>query len=220
MKREDIEKLHIGSEARMIDPEFTIRIEKREDENGMEIEGPRFIEGTGAIMESWTNDVAMILDGKMMRFDEKINMGAFDSADMSDVVSCFNHDMNILLSRTTGEPDDMGISIVENKVKYSFAVKNECAEKVAENIKLKFVKGSSYLYMVAEDKWYQVGERWKREITKIAKVFEMGPVVFPQYADASVGARSRFSNYIETQTKQQTTEDFILKLKTDRHENK
>lgn len=213
MKREDIEKLHIGSEARMVSPDFNIRIEKREGENGEEMDGPKFIEGIGSIMEVWTNDVLMIIDGRLTKFDEKINLGAFDGADMSDVVSCFNHDMNMLLSRTTGAIDDMKITIDNDKLKYAFAVKNECAEKVAENIILKFVKGSSYLYKVLEDKWYQVEGKWKREILKIEKVFEMGPVVFPQYTDASVGARSNFSNYIETNKKQPSILDLRLKIR-------
>jgi HK97 family phage prohead protease len=220
MKREDIEKLHIGSEARMVSPDFNIRIEKREAENGEEMDGPKFIEGIGSVMEVWTNDVLMITDNGLTRFDEKINLGAFDEADMSDVVSCFNHDMNMLLSRTTGASDDMKITIDNDKLRYSYAVKNECAEKVSENIMLKFVKGSSYLYKVLEDKWYQVEGKWKREILKIEKVFEMGPVVFPQYTDASVGARSNFSNYIETIKPTETTQEYILKLKLNRNENK
>ncbi len=86
-------------------------------------------------------------------YREKINPTAFAGCDMTNVVSLFNHDSNEILSRTTGKQDDLTLSIENNQLKYKYQIKNECAEKVAENIGLGFITGSSFMFRVKTDSW-------------------------------------------------------------------
>jgi HK97 family phage prohead protease len=181
MKKEDIEKIHPNAEARMFNPEFKVVVEKR-NEGEEEIEY-RMIEGVGAVMEVYTD---------MGWYREKINARAFDNCDMSNVVSLFNHDSNEILSRATGKEDDLMISIENNQLKYRYAIKNYCAEKVAENIGLGFIKGSSFMFIVRKDSWGESADGVEeREILEIEKLYELGPVTFPAYQTTTVAARSR-----------------------------
>ena len=180
MKQEDIEKIHPKAEARVFKPEFKV-IEKR-SEDGEELE-LTMIEGVGAVLEEFTD---------MGWYREKINARAFDNCDMSDVVSCFNHDANKVCSRTTGKADDLTISIEGNKVMYRYAIKNECAEYVAKDIALGFVKGSSFMFMVRKDSWGEAEDGIEeREILEIETLYELGAVTFPAYPTTSVAARSK-----------------------------
>jgi len=181
MKKEDIEKIHPNAEARMFNPEFKVIVEKR-NEGEEEIEY-RMIEGVGAVMEVYTD---------MGWYREKINARAFDNCDMSNVVSLFNHDSNEILSRATGKEDDLMISIENNQLKYRYAIKNYCAEKVAENIGLGFIKGSSFMFIVRKDSWGESADGVEeREILEIETLYELGPVTFPAYQTTTVAARSR-----------------------------
>jgi len=131
MKKEDIEKIHPNAEARMFNPEFKVVVEKRSEGEGEDMYEYEYkmIEGVGAVMGVFTD---------MGWYREKINPTAFAGCDMTNVVSLFNHDSNEILSRTTGKQDDLTLTIENNQLKYKYQIKNECAEKVAENIGLGF----------------------------------------------------------------------------------
>jgi HK97 family phage prohead protease len=181
MKKEDIEKVHPNAEARMFKPNFKVKVEKRmEDDKEMEY---TMIEGVGVVLDEFTD---------MGWYREKINSRAFDNCDMTDVVSCFNHDPNKVCSRTTGKADDLTISIEDKKVMYRYAIKNECAEYVAKDIALGFVTGSSFMFMVRKDSWGEAEDGTEeREILEVEKVYELGAVTFPAYPTTTVAARSR-----------------------------
>lgn len=182
MKKEDIEKIHPNAEARMFNPEFKVVVEKRSYDEGEEMEY-KMIEGVGAVMGVYTD---------MGWYREKINANAFANCDMTNVVSLFNHDSNMLLSRTTGKQEDLTLMIENNQLKYKYEIKNDCAEKVAENIGLGFITGSSFMFRVKTDSW-STGEDGvdQREILEIEKLYELGPVTFAAYPTTTVAARSR-----------------------------
>ena len=181
MKAEDIEKIHPNSEVRMVTPQFKVVKEKRMVED-TETE-LTMIDGVGVVLESWTD---------MGWYREMIRSTAFDNCEMSDVVSCFNHDPSQILSRTTGLPDDLTISITDNQVRYRFAIKNDCAEDTAENISLGFIKGSSFMFCCTRHTW-SMGADGKEEriIEEIETIYELGPVTFPAYNTTTVAARSK-----------------------------
>ena len=126
---------------------------------------------------------------------EKVARGAFDGADMSDVVALFDHEE--LLSRTTGKADDLTIAVTSQGLAYEFKAKNEESLEVAENISLGFIKGSSFAFSCTGEEWeYEVpqvnGEKKDvRTITKIGKLWDVSPVVHPAYNQTSVGLRKR-----------------------------
>ena len=185
MKKEDIEKIHPNAEARMFNPEFKVVVEKRSEGEGDDMYETEYkmIEGVGAVMGVFTD---------MGWYREKINATAFAGCDMSNVVSLFNHDSNEILSRTTGKQDDLTLMIENNQLKYKYQIKNECAEKVAENIGLGFITGSSFMFRVKTDSWSTGADGVdEREILEIEKLYELGPVTFPAYQTTTVAARSR-----------------------------
>jgi hypothetical protein len=128
---------------------------------------------------------------------EKVATGAFDQADMSDVVALFNHEEEELLSRTTGKADDLVLSITQAGLGYQFKAKNECSGEVAQNISLGFIKGSSFAFSCVGEEWeYEVAQmdgqkKDVRTITKIGKVYDVSPVTYPAYQQTSVGLRKR-----------------------------
>ena len=182
MKKEDIEKIHPNAEARMFNPEFKVVVEKRSYDEGEEMEY-KMIEGVGAVMGVYTD---------MGWYRERISSNAFANCDMTNVVSLFNHDSNMLLSRTTGKQEDLTLMIENNQLKYKYEIKNDCAEKVAENIGLGFITGSSFMFRVKSDSW-STGEDGvdQREILEIEKLYELGPVTFAAYPTTTVAARSK-----------------------------
>jgi HK97 family phage prohead protease len=185
MKKEDIEKIHPNAEARMFNPEFKVVVEKRSEGKGDDMYETEYkmIEGVGAVMGVFTD---------MGWYREKINPTAFAGCDMTNVVSLFNHDSNEILSRTTGKQDDLTLTIENNQLKYKYQIKNECAEKVAENIGLGFITGSSFMFRVKTDSWSSGADGVdEREILEIEKLYELGPVTFPAYQTTTVAARSR-----------------------------
>jgi HK97 family phage prohead protease len=185
MKKEDIEKIHPNAEARMFNPEFKVVVEKRSEGEGEDMYEYEYkmIEGVGAVMGVFTD---------MGWYREKINPTAFAGCDMTNVVSLFNHDSNEILSRTTGKQDDLTLSIENNQLKYKYQIKNECAEKVAENIGLGFITGSSFMFRVKTDSWSSGADGVdEREILEIEKLYELGPVTFPAYQTTTVAARSK-----------------------------
>jgi HK97 family phage prohead protease len=185
MKKEDIEKIHPNAEARMFNPEFKVVVEKRSEGEGEDMYEYEYkmIEGVGAVMGVFTD---------MGWYREKINPTAFANCDMTNVVSLFNHDSNEILSRTTGKQDDLTLTIENNQLKYKYQIKNECAEKVAENIGLGFITGSSFMFRVKTDSWSTGADGVdEREILEIEKLYELGPVTFPAYQTTTVAARSK-----------------------------
>jgi HK97 family phage prohead protease len=157
-------------------------------------------------------------------YEEVINERAFEGCDMTDVAALFNHDMNMLLSRTNGNAETgLNLTIDEVGLKYEFKALNECAEKVAEDIKLGYVSKSSFGFYVENAVWEELvdadGRTYdRRTIMKISKLQDVSPVTFPAYGSTSVEAR----NFEHERPKKQieTTQEYILKLKLNRNENK
>lgn len=127
---------------------------------------------------------------------EKIDARAFDDCDMTDTIAAFNHNDSELLSRVTGEKDDLQFTIDATGLRYEFKAKNEDAKEVAKNIELGFVRGSSFQFSTKEDAWeYDVaqdgGEKKDiRTLLKIEKLFDVGPVTFPAYDLATAESNS------------------------------
>jgi HK97 family phage prohead protease len=157
-------------------------------------------------------------------YEEVINERAFEGCDMTDVAALFNHDMNMLLSRTNGNAETgLNLTIDEVGLKYEFKALNECAEKVAEDIKLGYVSKSSFGFYVENAAWEtltdaQGNEKERRTIMKISKLQDVSPVTFPAYGSTSVEARNFDHERPKKQT--ETTQEYILKLKLNRNENK
>lgn len=124
-------------------------------------------------------------------FIEEIDSKSLDGADMSDVVALFNHDENMPLART-GSVNNLILTIDNVGLRYEFKAMNDDGEKVAENIKLGIIRGSSFAFVTKSAEWTDnIDNNGKslRKITAIEKVYDVSPVINPAYSDTSVFAR-------------------------------
>ena len=144
----------------------------------------RVISGYGAVYDKWSNPIAW--------FKEKIARGAFDTADMTRCIACFNHDVNTVMARYSAgtlklTPDDQGLH-------FEFEAPNTTAgNDLYENIRLGNITQCSFKFIVEEDEWRYAddpAELDERTITKISHVLDVSPVVYPAYEDTSLEARS------------------------------
>jgi len=167
----------------------TGKVELRDAEEG---ETMQTISGYAATFNSPTD---------MGYYVEQIDSAAFNNADLSDVVSCFNHQLESLLSRNTGNEGDLVLSIDEIGLRYEFKAKNDCAQECAKNIQLGFVKGSSFVFVADSEstEYDQVQPDGRsmdvRTILGIRKVYELGPVVFPAYEDTTAESIERSKEF-------------------------
>ena len=159
---------------------FTGSIEIRKNEDGTE---SRTITGYAAVFDKWSHELGW--------FKEKVSRTAFDGVDMSDVVATFNHDFNYPLARTGSKT--LKLSVDDYGLRYEFEAPNTTAgNDLLENVRVGNVVGSSFMFTVSEDNWTFKNntEVDEREIIKIERLFELGPVVMPAYPDTTAAARS------------------------------
>jgi HK97 family phage prohead protease len=129
-------------------------------------------------------------------FEEEIVPGAFDNAiDVSDARALFNHDPNYLLARQSS--GTLRLELRDGGLEYDFESPNTTAgNDLIELINRGDVKESSFAFTIAPD-----GQEWKQEtrgnktidvryITKIERLFDVSPVTYPAYKDATVGKRT------------------------------
>lgn len=154
--------------------------------------GEVHIPGRGIVFNQWSQ--------KLGWFKEMIDPRALDYADMSDICACFNHDMNIILGRSTNST----LTYVINDAGLDYDILPLTTQLVRDMviapIERRDVTGSSFMFNVAEEG----GEEWDvlpdgtyvRYVRKIAKVYEFGPVTMPAYNQTYTEvARRSFDNY-------------------------
>lgn len=142
----------------------------------------RTVSGYAAVYDSQSNE--------LWGFDEIIERGAFDNADMSDVRALFNHDPNQILARTSSgtlklELDDKGL-------RYEFELPET---SLGNDLRIMMQRGdisqSSFAFTIKEDSWEErSGKIPLRHIRQIERVYDVSPVTYPAYEQTSVTARS------------------------------
>lgn len=167
-------------EKRLLNIDWELR---KEDDNVKEIVG------IGAVVESKAD---------LGWFEETIKRGAFDSADMTDVVALFNHDPNQILGRTSA--GTATVNVDENgNLRYSFTpdMENPTHVSVVRSIQRGDIKQSSFAFSIKRDggsAWIsseKYGDMGHREIRAIEKVYDVSPVTYPAYSGTSVSARDK-----------------------------
>jgi len=116
---------------------------------------------------------------------------AFDNVDMSGVIATFNHDFNNVLARS--DSDTLRLSVDDYGLRYEFEAPNTTAgNDLLENVRVGNVKGSSFMFTVADS-----GTEWRkgedgmdeRTIKQVERLIELGPVTVPAYPDTTVAKR-------------------------------
>lgn len=143
---------------------------------------PRRIEGYAALFDTRTD---------LVWFDETIAPGAFDEADMSDVVALFNHDPNLPLARTSSGTLDLKID--ERGLFYSFEVPDTSTGRdLLTLIERGDISQSSFAFTINKESWTdEQGEKTLRTIEKIEKLYDVSPVTYPAYSETTALARKR-----------------------------
>lgn len=130
-------------------------------------------------------------------FDELIDSGALDGADMTDVRFLVNHDIsNIPLARSRRNngnstmqlsPDSEGLGIAAN-----VDIENNAqARSLYSAVKRGDVTGMSFMFSVDEERWENLeSDHPTRHIVKIGSIVEVSAVTFPAYDSTSINARS------------------------------
>ena len=156
-----------------------LEIEKRADG-----EESRFITGYGVVFDSWSRDLGW--------FKETVDKKAFDDVDMGEVVATFNHNFDNVLARS--DSDTLELTIDSVGVKYRFEAPNTTyGNDLLENVRNGNVKGSSFMFTTLEQRWtYKDDESEidEREIVKVDRLIELGPVTMPAYPDTTAAQRS------------------------------
>ena len=165
-------------ETRIINiDDFTI--ERRDDgTEGLIIEGYAAVFNSRANIGNW--------------FDETIDRGAFDGADMRDVPMKYNHsDVVPILARTrnkslTLDVDEKGLHVRAELLDTTDGI------DMYKRIKAGLIDKMSFAFTVLEDDWtYNPDGNDHRIIKKFDRIFDVSVVDVPAYDETSIYARSK-----------------------------
>lgn len=131
-------------------------------------------------------------------FDEVIESGALDQADLTDVRFLVNHDVSkIPLARSRRNngnstmqltPDQNGLGI---EVKLDTENNNE-AKALKSAVQRGDITGMSFMFSVDDEEWEDLeSDHPTRHIRKIGSVVEVSAVTFPAYESTEIYARSK-----------------------------
>lgn len=130
-------------------------------------------------------------------FDEVIDAGALDGADLKDVRFLVNHNTDMIplaRSRNNNENSTMQMSVDGNgmNIRVNLDTENNSdARNLYSAIKRGDIDGMSFMFTVDGDNWEQLDSKHPtRHITKIGRVFEVSAVTFPAYPETTISARA------------------------------
>lgn len=161
---------------------FEIRAEQNEDEVGV-------VTGRPIVYNSKTD---------LGYFDEVIERGALNGADLRDVRFLVNHDVSkIPLARSRNNnanstmqlmPDDEGMMIRVN-----LDIKNNSdARNLYSAIERGDISGMSFMFRVDDEEWSELeSDHPVRHVKRISDVVEVSAVTFPAYEDTSISVRNK-----------------------------
>lgn len=160
---------------------FNFEIRAEEDERG------QYIDGRPIVYESKTD---------LGWFDEIIERGALDGADLTDVRFLVNHDLSkIPLARSRRNngnstmqlsPDYEGMAInvlldTEN---------NADSRSLYSAVKRGDISGMSFMFSITDEEWIDLdSDHPTRRIKQIGSVVEVSAVTFPAYDSTEISAR-------------------------------
>ena len=127
-------------------------------------------------------------------YDEIIEKGALDDADLKDVRFLVNHNTDMIplaRSRNNNENSTMQMSIDEKgmEIRVDLDVENN-TENLYSAVERGDIDGMSFMFTVDGDKWDDIeSDHPTRTITKLGRVLEVSAVTFPAYEATSISAR-------------------------------
>ena len=159
----------------------------------------RTIVGYAAKFEKWSEPI-------MGWFKEKIDRDAFSECDVTDVIMCFNHNVDSILARTTS--GTLSLSTDEEGLRFEFeAPATSLGNDMVELVRRGDISKCSFKFTVEEDEWLYASkenglEYDERIIRKIDKLYDVSLVVYPAYTDTEASLRhleERKQQFLNTQ---------------------
>ena len=131
-------------------------------------------------------------------FDEIIEPGALDEADLRDVRFLVNHDTRkipLARSRRNNGNSTMKLSPDENGLGIDVSLdtdNNSEAKALYSAVQRGDISGMSFMFSVDDEEWENLeSDHPTRHIRKIGSVVEVSAVTFPAYESTEIDARSK-----------------------------
>lgn len=131
-------------------------------------------------------------------FDEIIEAGALDKANLKDVRFLVNHNTNMIplaRSRRNNENSTMQLSVDKDgmEIRVNLDTENNTeARNLYSAIKRGDISGMSFMFTIDGEEWEDLdGDHPTRHIKSIGQVFEVSAVTFPAYEATEISARNK-----------------------------
>ena len=131
-------------------------------------------------------------------FDEIIEAGALDKANLKDVRFLVNHDTSMIplaRSRNNNENSTMKLEVDKDgmAIRVNLDTENNTeARNLYSAIKCGDITGMSFMFTIDDEEWEKLdSEHPIRHIRKISQVFEVSAVTFPAYESTEISARDK-----------------------------
>lgn len=184
-------KTKITPSASDIERRFTagaVEIRAAESEGG-----PRKVRGYAAVFSRQSENMG----GSRRQLFEVIEPGAFDDVLKDDVRALFNHDSNLILARSKAGAGTLALGADETGLWYEFTPPDtQAGRDLAVSLERGDVDQSSFAFTVEKDdqRWDETTEgdvtRVLRTIKKVSRLYDVSPVTYPAYPDATVALRA------------------------------
>ena len=131
-------------------------------------------------------------------FNEIIEAGALDKANLKDVRFLVNHNTDMIplaRSRNNNENSTMQLEVDKDgmAIRVNLDTENNTeARNLYSAIKRGDITGMSFMFTIDDEEWADLdSEHPTRHIRKIAQVFEVSAVTFPAYESTEISARDK-----------------------------
>ena len=131
-------------------------------------------------------------------FDEIIEAGALDKANLKDVRFLVNHNTDMIplaRSRNNNENSTMQLEVDKDGmgIRVNLDTENNSeARNLYSAIKRGDITGMSFMFTIDDEEWENLeSDHPTRHIRKIGQVFEVSAVTFPAYEATEISARDK-----------------------------
>ena len=131
-------------------------------------------------------------------FDEVIEAGALDKANLKDVRFLVNHNTDMIpLARSRNNNENSTMQMTVDKDGMGIRVNldtenNSEARNLYSAIKRGDITGMSFMFTIDDEEWENLeSDHPTRHIRKIGQVFEVSAVTFPAYEATEISARDK-----------------------------
>lgn len=131
-------------------------------------------------------------------FDEVIESGALDNADLTDVRFLVNHNTDMIpLARSRRNNGNSTMQLIPDLEGLSIKVKldtenNAEAKSLYSAVSRRDISGMSFMFSVQDEEWDDLdSDHPTRRIKAISSVVEVSAVTFPAYNATEIQARSK-----------------------------